>query len=65
MSELFVMRLIKYLTLLVGDIVRNRETVDVSERHSNVFGLSTRETSSEVGVAEETGCKSDEVLAKR
>jgi hypothetical protein len=51
--------------LLVGDIVRNRETVDVSERHSNVFGLSTRETSSEVGVAEETGCKSDEVLAKR
>ena len=37
---------------LAGDIVRNREKVDLPKGNTNVFGLTPRESSSEIGVSE-------------
>ena len=50
----------KELTLFVGNIIGDLQAVDIAEGYSNPFGLSTRETTSEVRVSEETGCEEDD-----
>ena len=41
--------------LLVGDIIGEREEVDIAVGDASVFGLAAGETTSEVGVAEHAG----------
>jgi hypothetical protein len=52
--------LVKELTLFVGNIIGDLQAVDIAEGYSNPFGLSTRETTGEVRVSEETGCEEDD-----
>jgi hypothetical protein len=45
------------LAFLIRDIIGDGQTVDITERHSDVFSLSTGETAGKVRVSEESSCE--------